>query len=228
MFETIQDIINTIIAISGIFYVSKIYHQSRHDHPVFHYDQHSSPNQADWRWRKPDAKLGLTLKDDEQKSCLQIPLHPLTFEKVCISVGYVCAAFTLVIYGMLIIRNAGWPEYLSGLIFIILTLALINVGNRVSSITLYPDHLRIVENYGFILKRILIYKRQPGLEFTGKLQSWFELTLNHTEPDFNLYIKRRYCFIFPLQRKLLLSLNQSQGSWVGGGLGILARTGGIT
>ena len=102
--------------------------------------------------------------------------------------------------------------------FIILTIALINVGGRVSSIALYPEHLVIVQNYAFILRRIIIYQHQPRLTFEGKSQSVFELTIDHKEPEFKLYIKRRYFYIFTAQRNLLMSLNQSQGSWLVEGL----------
>lgn len=206
------------VAILGVVHVIGIYYQAKREHPVFHYGEHSSANKDDWRWRKPDAQLALKLEDDEQKSCLQIPLQLLGFEKGCIIAGYLCSLFTLYLYGLLLMRDAGLPEYLIGGIFIILSLALINVGNRVSSIALYPEHLVIIEPYAFILKRTIIYKHDPRLKFEGKSQSVFELTIDHKEPDFTLYIKRRYFYIFTAQRNLIMSLNQSQGSWLVEGL----------
>lgn len=214
----IQDFIKASVAILGAAHVIRIYRQAKRDHPVFHYGQHSTANEADWRWRKPDAELGLKLEDDENKSCLHIPHRLLGIEKGCIVAGYVCAVFILYLYAMLFIRDAGWPEYLIGVIFIILSLALINVGSRASSIALYPDHLVIVQNYAFILRRMIIYKHQPYLKFEGKPQSIFELTFDHSEPEFKLYIKHRYFYIFTSQWNLLLSLNQSQGSWLVEGL----------
>lgn len=218
MLENTQDIIKAILAVSGIFYVSRIYYQAQREHPVFHYDQHSTANVADWRWRKPDEALGLRLEDDENKSCLHFPLQLLFVEKGCIGAGYLCALFTVVAFTMLFMRDAGWPEYLIAGVFAFLSIVLVNVGNRVSSIALYPEHLVIVENYAFFLKRMLIYKHHPQLSFKGASQSLLELTTSHTEPDFKLYIKRRYFYIFWSQRSLLLSLNQSQGSWLVEGL----------
>lgn len=214
----LETYLKATVAVLGIAHVINIYRQAKREHPVFHYDQHSVANQDDWRWRKPDAELGLKLEDDEQKSCLYIPLQLLRFEKGCIVAGYLCGAFTLYLYGLLFMRGAGLPEYLIGGIFIVLSLALINVGSRVSSIALYPDHLVIAQNYAFVLKRMIIYKHQPGLRFEGKLQSLFELTTDQRQADFKLYIKRRYFYIFTAQRNLLMSLNQSQGSWLVEGL----------
>lgn len=218
MLENPQDFIKATVALLGAAHVINIYRQAKREHPVFHYDQHSTANEADWRWRKPDAELGLKLEDDEQKSCLHIHLRLLGIEKVCIIAGYLASAFTLYLYGLLFMRDADWPEYLIGAIFIILSLALINVGNRVSSIALYPKHLVIIEPYALILKRTIIYKHDPRLKFEGKSQSVFELTTEHKEPEFKLYIKRRYFYIFTAQRNFLLSLNQSQGSWLVEGL----------
>jgi hypothetical protein len=205
-------------ALAAVAYVINIYRKARLEHPVFQYEQHSIPNQANWRWRKPNAELGLKLEDDEQKSCLHIPLRLLTAEKVYIVSGYLMAVTTLYFFVLLVMRDAELYEYLLILFFPIMGFIFINVGNRVSSVSLYPDHLVVIDNYAFILKRIIIYKHQPSLKFKGKLQSAFEVTFEQDAPDFNLYIKRRYFYIFSWQRIFWLSLNQSQGSWLVAGL----------
>lgn len=209
MLESTQDIIKlitTIIACTGAIVALR---QAKREHPVFHYDQNSSANEVDWRWRKPDAQLGLKLEDDEQKSCLHIPVQLSWIEKGCAVAGYLCAAFVLYMYGVLFMRDAGWPDYMISGIFIILSLALLRTSGRVSSIALYPEHLVIIEPYAFILKRTITYKHDPHLKFKGELM---------TVSDFKFYIRRRCFYIFTPKRTFLMSLNQSQGSWLVGGL----------
>ncbi|MBF0611047.1 MAG: hypothetical protein G8345_04775 [Magnetococcales bacterium] len=215
---SISEVLQGLAAILGIFYTIRIYRQARDKYPVFRYDQHSTSNQEDWRWRLPDEELNLILEEDKEVSRIHIPVHFLFFEKLCIYAGFIAAVFVIYLYGLLIVRDAGLPEYFIGLLFVFLSVALLNVGSRVSSISLHRSHLVVAESYALFLKRFYLYKHSQQLEFTGKVESIFELTMDHEAPGYNLYIIRRYLFIFRTKRKLILSINQSQGSWLVAGL----------
>ncbi len=92
-------LLKLFVAICGIVYVIKIYRNAKAKHPVFTYDQHSTANSNDWRWRKPDAELALTLTDDAQTSQVQFPVQWLFVEKICILTGYFGAGFLVFLYG---------------------------------------------------------------------------------------------------------------------------------
>ncbi|MCK5684111.1 hypothetical protein KAJ27_08315 [bacterium] len=103
--ENILFIIKLLAAISGCCYVINIYKRTQQKHPVFHYDEHSTQNESDWRWRKPDNELGLKLEDDQYKSSLHIPLRLLGFEKGCIVAGYIFSVITLGMFVAMFFRN---------------------------------------------------------------------------------------------------------------------------
>ncbi len=218
--EDSKDVFKAISVVLSIITVTWGYFNAKAKYPVFHYQEHSSANYDSWRWRKPDKALALKVEDDAQKSCLLIPEHLLFQEKACIVVGYFGALFTLYLYGLLVYRDVGFPEYLMSLLFVMLSWALLNVGGRITSLTLSPDKLVLEEHYAFFLKRITVYQSKMKLNFKGKIQSIFELSTDskNNEPEFNLTIQRRYGFIFATKKRWVLAINQSQGSWLVEGL----------
>ncbi|NGZ28772.1 MAG: hypothetical protein G8345_18015, partial [Magnetococcales bacterium] len=148
----IGEALQGLAAILGIFYTIRIYRQARDKYPVFTYQQHSAGNQADWRWRIPDEELTLKLEEKDEVSRIHIPVRMLFFEKMCIYAGFVGAMLVIYLYGLLFVRDAGLPEYMIGLLFVFLSVALLNVGSRVSSISLHKNHLVITESYALLLK----------------------------------------------------------------------------
>ncbi|MEN9868597.1 MAG: hypothetical protein RL748_4187 [Pseudomonadota bacterium] len=218
MLETTFTLLKLLAAVGGIFYVIQVWRQAQAKHPVFSYDQHSLPNETNWRWRKPDVELGMQLRDDPQKSTLHLPVHYLGFEKVCIVIGALGALFVLYLYGLFVVRHDGIGNYLGGLVFVFLSLALLHVGSRVSTLTLFQDHLVVVVQYAFVLKHTYVYQHSVHLDFSGKPESVFEMTVDHKEPDFKLYIKRHKRWLFSGKRRFIVSANQSQGSWLVAGL----------
>jgi hypothetical protein len=217
-----------LAAICGVLVVIKVYRDSLAKHPVFTYEEHSTQNEADWRWRKPDAELGLSLTDDEQKSCLRFPVKWLFFQKIMVVVGYMGIGFVLFGYVMLLIRNAGWGDYLVSLLFVFLSLAFLNVGSRVSSLTLYADHLVVIVRYGFVLQHTYVYQHNPKMHFDGRPESMFELTVEHEEPDFKLYVTRPGFLFLSRRKRFIVSANQSQGSWLVAGLNDWCKHAGLS
>jgi hypothetical protein len=182
------------------------------------YQEHSTANTADWRWRKPDAELALTVIDVADKSEVQLPVQRRFFEKIFIGSGYLALAFVLYLYVLLMQRGAGVPEYLGGLVFVFFSMALLHVGSRVSSVILYPDHLVVIRDYGFVLHNTHIFRHDPATQFDGRPESVFELTVDHEAPDFKLYVKRPGFWFLTRKKKFVLAINQSQGSWLVAGL----------
>ncbi len=217
MLEETSDIVKGIGAVLGLVSVIGVYLDAKRKHPDYHYNEHSEANSDAWRWRKPNTDLALNVEDDEQKSSLYIPAPLLFFEKVLVVFGYAAALGTLAIYAMFISRGSGLPDYFIGTIFILLSWALLRVGSRVSSISLYPEKVVVVESYAFVLKHVVTYRREKKLHFIGKSQSVFELTIDHKEPDYKLIIEKKG-FIFSNKKRWILKVNQSQGSWLVEGL----------
>ncbi|WP_338847302.1 hypothetical protein V8J88_01120 [Massilia sp. W12] len=216
--DIVLTLLKLLAALAGMYYTIKIFRDAQARHPVFDYTGHSQANDAAWRWRKPDAELGLRLEDDAQKSILHIPVNFLFFEKICMLAGAACTLLTLYLYGLFVWRNSGVGEYLMGLIFVFLSIALLHVGSRVSALILYPDHLVVVVRYAWFLQHRYIYQRHQKLAFSGKSESPLELTVDHAAPDYKLFILRRRPLFFSSRQRFILSLNQSQGSWLAAGL----------
>lgn len=205
-------------AICGVLYTIKIYRDAKAKHPVFEYTQHSTPNETNWRWRKPDAELALTLTDDAHTSHIALPTEWKFFEKIFVVFGYIVMAFLVYLYIFLLMRNAGLSEYLFSLLIVFFGLALLNIGCRVNSLVLYADHLVVIERYAFVLKHTHIFQHDPKIRFDGKPQSVFELTVDHTEPEFKLFVIRPGFLFLSRRKRFILSVNRSQGSWLVAGL----------
>jgi hypothetical protein len=220
MLESTLTLLKLFVAMAGVVYVVHAWRKAQARHPVFSYEQHSLSNQANWRWRKPDAELALQVEDEEQKSCLRLPAQLLFFEKIFVLFGPVTmvAAIAIIIASF---YNLGFAVdgriIFCALIFYFGTF-LLNIGARVSELILYPDHLVVVESYAFVLKHTHIFPHQAGLKFRGKSQSMFEMTYDHEEPDFKLFIERPGFLFFTRRKRFILHANQSQGTWLVAGL----------
>ncbi len=220
MLDDTITVLKLFVAVSGIFYVIKAWRNAQAKHPVFRYDQHSTPNQMDWRWRKPDAELALQVNDEEQKSCLHLPTQLFFFEKFIVIFGVLTmiAAMALIVVAFTHPKSSLFGSlFFCALIFYFGTL-LLNMGARASTLILYPDHLVVVENYAFVLKHTYTFPHSPKLNFHGKSESMFEMTYDHEEPDFKLYIERPGFLFLTRRKRVILHANRSQGTWLVAGL----------
>ena len=91
-----------------LIHIIRVYRRSRRSHQPVRYSELSMPNQDSWRWRRPDAELGLTLEDEPNRSVLLLPVRLLAFEKVFIAAGYLglVASLVLLVVDIPFLRDA--------------------------------------------------------------------------------------------------------------------------
>lgn len=217
MLENLQDWIKLAIVVLGLIHVIRIYREATRKYPPLRYTDHSSPNLDPWRWRKPDAELGLTVEDDTRRSVLHLPLRLTAGERVTIALGYAGVVGILAMLIPMIQRGAGWPDYLIVGVLTILPVAMLHVGSRAVRFELYPDRLLVVSHYAFKFKKMASFRRHPKLCFSGRSESLLELTTDQDQPDFKLLIGRK-SLVPRAQKRFVLSANRSQGTWLVEGL----------
>ena len=210
----LQQFLQGVIAVCGLCYVIRIYLDAKQQHPPCHYHEHSTDNIDIWRWRKPDEMLALKVLEDKNSSRIKLPVGYLLRDKIMVLLGYGFALASIVIYIALVLRGAGVSEYLMASIFVLLATMLLHVGSRVTDIVLSPTELRITRRYAFFLHKTQRFLAKQSLQFSGKTLSLLELTTDHKQPDFKLYVKTSWFY----SQCFILAVNQSQGSWLVEGL----------
>jgi hypothetical protein len=200
------------------------------DQPV-HYLKSSTANTEPWRWRKPNLEVKIHYQTDGRLSIQDAPdVSRLMFPQR-ISIGEVTAHFFgLVAMGFALLVL--WGYLLQGLITHFLSFVtnflfwfglgvmLLQAGDRVLQIDLHPDSLEIVTLHSFALRRKIIhaYKRHQLLKVSGKVQSFWTMERTQGPPDYKITLRRLMFDRFPVNQTFSLTCNQTQGSWVVGGL----------
>ncbi len=207
------ELLSAVLAVVGAYF---LYKKSQIEHPVMDYSQHSSSNQDAWRWRKPDQELALQLVDEDNCSRIVLPAKPLFFEAIFIALGYVLGVFVLYLFIILVQRGDTWPSFMVCLLFFLMSYFLLQIGSRVSEISLSPTQLIVSLKFGFFFQRKFVYPRAPSLRIDGRLESLFAMNTEQIAPDYKLLIK--FAGFFSLARRFTVTVNQSQGSWLLAGL----------
>lgn len=205
-----------IILVLVTLSVIRIYFDSRRNYPPLDYEVASTPNTAPWRWRKPDDRLSLQLKDLDDSSHLYLQGRLLGYEKLFVAMGYLLigAVAWALVNRSFIQGHLDLPSVIVACVFLALGYGAIHVGQYVSRIVLYPDKVELVIDFGFFFRRIQIYRRNARLSFRSETESFLQLTNNHDWPRTRLYVKNGFIF----SKLFTLAGNPSQNHWIVDGL----------
>jgi hypothetical protein len=200
------------------------------DQPI-PYLKSSTANTEPWRWRKPNLAVKiryqtegrLTIQDAPDVSRFTFPQRISAAEVTLHFFGLVAMGFALlVLWGAL--RQGSITHFLSFWVRFLfcfgLGLMLLQAGDRVLYIDLHPNSLKIVTLHSFALRRKIIhsYQRHQLLGVRGKVQSFWTMDSTQGPPDYKITLRRRLCDRVPVQQTFSLTCNQTQGSWIVGGL----------
>lgn len=180
-----------------------------------------------WRWRTPDDRIDLDLdvENTEYDSILNIPCEYGVLDYIVPALGTI---------GMLMV-GAGALFFVAGLFandktpvlgvfFCVGFLAfmgffawlMIQVGVRLVGIELQPGLLVLHVRSSLFGERQICMEPSVALRVRGKAQSLMEMQRYQDDPHYKLFIKAPG--VRGLARYYLLPFNQSQGSWIVGGL----------
>lgn len=218
-----------LAGVLGLFAVIGVYRRAKRGYVKAPYEAHSRPAADAWRWRAPDdTKVlhqrsaedhhGLRVEDGPEGSKLHIPLRMLPFEKGAVVFGYLGLAGCAWMLAVMLIDGRPLFMYSIMALFVALPWAMLYLGSRVVSIELSPDRVVFTLNYGlrFYQKKVFL-RRTKKLSFKGHSESVLEMTIDHDQPDFKLFVISRG-WIFKKKKRFILSVNQSQGEWLVEGL----------
>ncbi len=230
------DLMSSSMGVLGIFALYGAWRlKQRLTRPVS-YLQDSAPATAEWRWREPPdwpelahrdgvAGPGIRVEQAAASSILHLPTSTFAIARLWMAVGLGLCALAMALLAMFIyhsIDNDITVESWS-LALVFLGLAWIGLrlqfsGSRVLRIELRPDMVILVANVSFGLHWNYVCAYSPALEFRGRQLSIADMTWEHDIPDFALYVDRRRQFWLRKSRRLLLTVNPTQGQWLLGGL----------
>ncbi len=210
-----------VLALVGIYQLHRFHHAVRAAHPPLDYETHSTAVADSWRWREPPQALGLTIENDQVASRIVLPFRHTAVEILTSLVGY----FLLAVLGSIVLLSfldpgvGGVALLFPVLFFGALIWALLNTDSHLRAIELRRDEVRFAMQYGIFLQRHIVLRSYPGrLIFTGGYQSMFTMNRGQHAPDFKLIVKKTCCWLFSRKKGFYLLCNQSQGSWMVGGL----------
>lgn len=192
------------------------------------YTEKSFQNANDWRWRIPCHDLGILhghdtrfiLKDTEHISSLILSRRTNDVELLANLLGY----FLIGLGSFILIRDIIWgASELQGFWFVKLLMLgtgflFLNIGDQPTQINLYSDRLEIVTKYALFLYRNNHFRPHKRLKIKGRRQSMLETDAGRGEPDYKVTILKPVFGVFEKKRVYLLACNQTQGSWIVGGL----------
>lgn len=224
---SILNILYLIILIFSVINLITTYNQAKQDHQQLEYLETSSPSNDPWRWRSPsqiseisqEEGKNLDIQDTEAASHLFLRQHANFAEFLVHLLGYFflgIAAFALV-SSLLNHQNLEIALPSAAMLMIIAT-ACLQCGDQVSQIDLYPDRIELTTKYALFFNRQTRFKAHKHLKFKGGYQSVLSMNLDQKEPFYKLRIEWRFLGVMTRRRIFFLTCNQTQGSWITGGL----------
>lgn len=234
--ESVSLAVKIALVALGLIATLSAWIRSRQRYRKLEYLSHSHAAGAPWRWRAPDQSAELQHRDGQSgarlrveqtdhASVLHLPVRKLFIESVGRGLGLMLAgmmAFAMVSRAWGIAFGTLEPlflfEWVPGMLIIGMGLALQFFGSRVARIERSPESLVLAVDIAFRMRWHYRIRRESGPEFQGKPQSLFGLDRGQDMPDYFLRIRHRRRGWFPRTLKLLLSVNQTQGDWIVGGL----------
>ncbi len=225
----ILDLLKLLGGVLGILAVVGTYRRAKRGYVRLPYQAHSRSASEAWRWRQPDESKalnqrsdedqhGLRVEDGSESSRLHIPLRVFSFEKGGVLFGYVGLGFCVWLLVVMLINGRPLPMYLIVLVFAWLSWLMLHLGSRVVLIEMKPDRVVFILRYGFRLNRkAVFYRKTKKLNFEGRIESVLEMTIDHDQPDFKLFVIYRG-WLFKKKQRFILSVNRTQGEWLIEGL----------
>lgn len=208
MFEVIIEAVALLLVILETF---RRHRAALWAHPKLAY-QPPKERAETWRWQPPE-KAELRIENQANTSAVVLPSQPTSAEAIVSAMGYLLLLVVGWGVGAALFRGsivgAGFAAILGGGF----ALMFLSVGAQVTRIEVGADRIRIVIRYAFVLRRAVLFRRRSGLRFSGRVQSVLGIAEDQREPRFYLSVKSGL-----LSRRFILSCNQSQGSWIVGGL----------
>lgn len=177
-----------------------------------------------WHWSTPPADLQLTLSNTLQKSSIQLPskLSPIEMASSFCGVGVMMGAVICSLMSFFRKEESWQPSPLvittfSGVLFF-LGWIMIQVDSPVIEISQLANCIVIKSRLGCFISRTMKFSplRSPKIKFRGKYESWSSMNTNQLDqyPDYIVQVKG----LMIMNYRFILRLNQSQGSWLVGGL----------
>lgn len=202
--QTLASVVELIAAILAVVALVRRHRKALRDHPPIDY----TPDPVPWRWAAPPA--GLTVRQAEGVSIIELPqprrVQAVIAELAAYGIGLLVGAMGIsgLIHGLPIAVHLMVLLIFGPLIFVCLQMA-----TRLVRIELRPDAVTFVERGGLWWHRQRT-RRRP-LRISGKMASVFAVEAGR-DPEHEIRLGGLR------GARMRSACNQTQGSWVVGGL----------
>lgn len=181
-------------------------------YPRIDYAQNSTKREETWRWRHPAPDLGLEVIDTAECSTVVMEYRGGFVTNVSVALGYAGIAGTAALAARLTTAPHPWLGLVLVFFCAALSFAALNVGATAERLELRPDTAAVVVRYGWWWQRRHVF-RPLHFHVSGRYQSSLSMNRYQKRPMFVIRIRGRL-----LGSSFLTPLNQTQGSWLVGGL----------
>ncbi|MCB9637684.1 MAG: hypothetical protein H6727_02120 [Myxococcales bacterium] len=217
--------ISLVFSLLWVYMDYKAKKSLRDDFPEIGYEEKSKAPEDSWRWRSPEDSLALLVKDEDCKSRLVLPNGDRSSEYVVSLFGYGLFLVMFYLLGLYIYRlttgtvDSGMAPFAFFLFLLcfLLAWACLQVDARVVEIQLSANVAVFTVNYGIFWQRQTQYHRHPKAKFHGCDQSSVGRT-HRINSEYKLIVRNPSAGFLNRKARYLLSCNQTQGSWIMGGL----------